>query len=274
MLGCAPPYRLGAESRAFMKQRVSPGFDRGFSVSRRQLHITVRFCSKPLQISPLDASNATRELHKITILWNCCNPAAGLPIMWFDPAMRKSSTPKYMTEEEIAAFFDACVDKRDRAIFRLMYHRGLRASEIGKLQLADWRAAVGRIYITRLKGSVSGEFRLTDVEQSSLRAWVRERGNAPGPLFPSRNRRAISRYTLDDLVKRYCAAAGIDRAKAHCHAFKHSCGTHLLTMESDITIVQDHLGHKNIQNTMIYAQITNKRRDDAAERHRGWGKKR
>ena len=38
-------------------------------------------------------------------------------------------------------------------------------------------------------------------------------------------------------------------------------------------MIQDHLGHVNIQNTMIYVQITNKRRDQFAEQldKDGWG---
>jgi hypothetical protein len=38
-------------------------------------------------------------------------------------------------------------------------------------------------------------------------------------------------------------------------------------------VIQDHLGHVNIQNTMIYVQITNKRRDQFAESlaKDGWG---
>jgi site-specific recombinase XerD len=188
--------------------------------------------------------------------------------------MRTKNTIKYLTTEEIDRFFACIKDPRDRALFRIAYHRGLRASEIGKLQLADYRASVGRLYIARLKGSNAGEFRLTSVEQTSLRAWIRERGQAPGPLFPSRNRRAISRWRVAELMQRYCALAGIAPDKAHPHALKHSCATHLLEMESDITIVQDWLGHKDIRSTMEYAKITNRKRDEAASRLNDWGRKR
>jgi site-specific recombinase XerD len=74
-------------------------------------------------------------------------------------------------------------------------------------------------------------------------------------------------------MKRYCAAAGIEPEKAHVHALKHSCGTHLLAIEGDITLVQDHLGHRNIQNTLIYSAISNKKRDEFAERLTDWGRK-
>ncbi len=105
-------------------------------------------------------------------------------------------------------------------------------------QLADYRPAAGRIFVRRLKGSNSGEYHLTKVEQHVLRAWLRERGTLAGALFNSRNHKPVSRFRLGQLMKKYC----------------------------------DHLGHANIANTMKYVQIASKRRDDFAGRLEGWGR--
>ena len=102
----------------------------------------------------------------------------------------------YFTEEEIDTFFRAIRSPRDRALFRIMYHHGLRASEPGKLMLSDYRPGPGRakLRVIRLKGSVSGaEHALVDVEHTALRAWLRMRGTEPGPLFPSRQHGPINR---------------------------------------------------------------------------------
>ena len=182
-------------------------------------------------------------------------------------------TVKYLTEKEIDVLFQQIDSKRDRAMFRLAYHRGLRASEVGQLQMADYRREVGRLTVRRLKGSRAGEFRLTRAEETSLRAWFRERGTAPGAIFPGRGPGGgICRQQLDRLMRRYAAAAGIDPTRRHMHCLKHSCATHLLTRERDITIVQDWLGHADIKSTMVYAQITSPAREAAAERLRDWGK--
>jgi len=167
--------------------------------------------------------------------------------------------------------FRVITSVRDRALFRLAYHRGLRASELGLLQFSDYRPNVGRLFVRRLKGSHSGEYHLTQAEQQALRAWLRERGGAPGPLFVSRNHHPISRWRLDQLMKQYCGRAGILEGKAHMHALKHSCGTHLSAREPDIVAIQDHLGHANIQNTMKYVQIASKRRDEFSDRLQDWG---
>lgn len=179
--------------------------------------------------------------------------------------------PEYLTPEEIDRLFRVITSIRDRALFRLAYHRGLRASELGLLQSSDYRPNVGRLFVRRLKGSHSGEYHITQAEQQALRAWLRARGIASGPLFASRNHHPISRWRLDQLMKHYCELAGIPPEKAHMHALKHSCGTHLSAREPDIVAIQDHLGHANIQNTMTYIQIASKRRDEFAERLRDWG---
>jgi integrase len=177
---------------------------------------------------------------------------------------------KYLTEDELDRLFQVIASPRDKAIFRVAYHRGLRASEVGKLQLSDYRPDSQRLYVTRLKGSLSGEFRLCDREVKSIRAWLKIRGAAPGPLFPSQRGNGISQQMLDVLIKAYGKKAGIPPEKCHMHALKHSCGTHLLARGENIEDVQDHLGHVNIQNTLIYARITNRRRQARESRLRDW----
>jgi len=187
---------------------------------------------------------------------------------------KRQKAPEYLTEEEIVRFFAAIpkTDIRSRAMFRLMYHRGLRASEIGLFRLEDYRPSVGRILVRRLKGSRGGEYHLVEAERSAMKAWVKARGTAPGPLFPSRNHQPISRTRIFRLMRQYCQAAGIPIEKAHPHALKHSCGTHLSAREPDIVAVQDHLGHAKLDNTMKYVQVSSRRRDEMAERLDGWGR--
>ena len=116
------------------------------------------------------------------------------------PAKGRPNDLKYLSTQEICALFEVITHPRDRAIFRLVYHRGLRASEVGKLDLSDYREQEGRLYVHRLKRSFSGEYRLVEVERDALQTWLKQRGRDPGPLFPSRNHRPISRWALDELM--------------------------------------------------------------------------
>lgn len=183
------------------------------------------------------------------------------------PALAKE---KHLTQDELVRFFAAIKSPRDTAIFRLAYHRGLRAGEIGRIQLEDLRLKDDRLEFERLKGSNGGLYHLCASELKALKAWLRVRGHEPGPLFPSRRGKGISQQMLDVLMKKYGALAGIPAEKRHCHVLKHSCATHLLERGESIEDVQDHLGHRNIANTQIYARFTNSRRQARDKRLRDW----
>ena len=184
--------------------------------------------------------------------------------------MKSTLNIKYLTDEELARLFSVISSPRDRAIFRLAYHRGLRASEVGLLQLADYRPTAGRLLVHRLKNGNAGEYSLTDIETKTLRVWLKVRGDDPGPIFVSNRKTAISQQMLDVLMKKYCEDARIPRDKAHFHALRHSCATSLLDRGEGIEYAKDHLGHKNLASTDIYARITNKLRDAIGKRLKNW----
>src|SRR5437016_7246267 len=66
----------------------------------------------------------------------------------------------------------------------LAYRAGLRASEVGLLQLRDYDPKADRIFIHRLKGSNSGHHHLVREEARALRPWLKVRGSFPGPDLP------------------------------------------------------------------------------------------
>lgn len=180
---------------------------------------------------------------------------------------------KFLTEDELKRLF-AVIHKhgnvRDIAIFTVTYWRGLRASEVGLIPYNAWNRSGHRLYVARLKNSNDGEFAICKAEHIALTRWALIRGNATGPLFTSQKSRAIgrgiSRQQLDEIFRKYATEADLPDHLRHVHCLKHSIGTHLIAKGEDISVVQDWLGHKAIQNTMIYAQFRNAQRDAAAQR--------
>ena len=171
---------------------------------------------------------------------------------------------EYLTDREWKEFIGVVDSPRDRAMLTVAYWRGLRASELGLLILADLDMKAWRLRVRRLKGSLGGEYHLSPDEVKALKSWLKVRGFESGPLFPSREGQSgIKRGMVHVLVQKYGKLAGLPLEKCHPHILKHSIATRLLDKGVAITAVQDWLGHRNIQNTMVYAAVTNAQRTEA-----------
>jgi integrase len=173
---------------------------------------------------------------------------------------------KYLTQDELRRLLGVIDSKRDKAIFRVAYHHGLRASEVGMIRVEDADLTQGRIRIIRAKRSLGGEYPMHPSEIKAIKAWRKYRKDNNPWLFPSQRGTPITRFTLDKLMKHYGEKAGIPTDKRHFHVLKHSIATHMLDAGTDIRAVQDWIGHANINNTVVYAQISNRTRDELARK--------
>ncbi len=172
---------------------------------------------------------------------------------------------RYATKEQVQKLLAATRrNVRDHAIFTVMYWRGLRASEVGRLQLSDWKPDSGRLFVHRSKNGVSAEYLVSAAEKKALNAWLKVRGRAPGPLFVSQLRRPISVRRVQDLFGFYASRAGWPEELRHVHVLRHSIAVHLVERGIDVLAIKDWLGHRNISSTMVYAQMTNPARDRVA----------
>lgn len=200
---------------------------------------------------------------------------------------RESTRIKYLTQEQLKRFFaviaedcapnerfktpsaikkNIAIKKRNLAIFLIAYRHALRVGEVGMLKIDDVNFVRARIFITREKGSLSGEYPMQPDEMEALQNWLLEREDDSPHLFPGWPGRPISRRTLDYYMRIYGAMADIPLDKRHFHVLKHSICTHLLDAGAEIKFVQDWAGHKHIKNTLVYAQITNRARDEQAQK--------
>jgi integrase len=189
-----------------------------------------------------------------------------------EPSILTVDLPLYFSKEEVQRFFAVIPrpNKRDRALFDLIYRHGLRRREASLLLLANV-ALTGRsglLGVTRLKGSKSGVYRLHPSSVRHVRAYLSERGKDENPyLFPGRRAgSALSPSMIYQLFRRYALAAHLPLDRCHPHSFRHSWGVHAANERFDLLDIADWLGHKSLATAMRYAAVTNHRRDQNYDR--------
>jgi len=166
-----------------------------------------------------------------------------------------------MSQAEARQFFAVIKGRRNQLLFSIIYLYGLRVSETALLSVADVDLDRQRILIRRVKNGAWSERPLFNGILSLLEVYLLnlDDKSPEAPLFPGR-KGPLKKRRIQSLFSRYREDSGIGESYT-CHSLRHSIATHLLDAGCQLQFVQDHLGHRSIQSTTIYARITNRHRE-------------
>lgn len=184
------------------------------------------------------------------------------------PARRKSARKRntgrreagcdYLTGLEvgklIAATRGSRNEARDRCLLLLIFRHGLRVSEacLLKLDQVDTKGKV--LHIARLKRGFSTTHPLRGDELKAICAWLKQRARMQPTgktFFVSEQRKPLHRSTVN-LILDTCSKTAALPFSAHPHMLRHACGFALADQGADTRLIQDYLGHRNIQHTVRY----------------------
>lgn len=157
---------------------------------------------------------------------------------------------------------------RDRAILTVGFASGLRRSTLVALDLEDAEFRAEGLVLTirkekqdrrgqgRALGILPGKFPDTCPLQT-LERWLRERGDAPGPLFTPVYAghvllRRMQPAQVARVVKVAAKAAGLDPARFSGHSLRAGMATAAIQNGAGELIVAAHLGHRNLSTTRKY----------------------
>ena len=179
---------------------------------------------------------------------------------------------KHLTLLEVDRLLAATKDNprtglRDRCLILLMFRHGLRVTEACAMRLDQVDLESKILQVQRLKGGLSTTQPLRTEEIRLLKGWMAERerwlrqwrkkegGTGAAldrhALFLSARGTALSRKTFWALLRRYGELAGL-ALPPHPHMLRHACGFALADQGADTRLIQDYLGHRNIQHTVRY----------------------
>jgi type 1 fimbriae regulatory protein FimB len=154
----------------------------------------------------------------------------------------------------IAATRGSRNEARDRCLLLLMFRHGLRVSEACRLKLEQVDTQGRQLHIVRLKHGLPTSQPLRGDELKAIGAWLKQRARMKPTgkaFFVSEQRTPLHRSTVNLALKTYSKAAALPFL-VHPHMLRHACGFALADQGADTRLIQDYLGHRNIQHTVRY----------------------
>jgi integrase/recombinase XerD len=167
------------------------------------------------------------------------------------PAGRDTLNERILEEHEVQQMIRFVSDGRNRLMLQLLYHAGIRVSELVSLKWRDLQAHRGAGQITVFgKGRKTRTIR---IEWPMWNALIEPRGNASddAPVFVSRRGGHLDPSQLLRIVKKAAARAGITK-KVSSHWLRHCHASHSLDRGAPISLVQATLGHASVSTTSRY----------------------
>ena len=148
---------------------------------------------------------------------------------------------------------------RNRAILLLLAVYGLRSGEIRGLRLEDidWTRRI--LLVRRSKTARVQEHPLTPATGQAIQRYLRKARPqcARKELFLTCHApfRRLSAGALYHLTSSLLQRLGVASPKRGPHALRHANATYLLNSGFSLKAVGDHLGHRNLSTTRVYAKV-------------------
>lgn len=181
-------------------------------------------------------------------------------------ARHQQTERKILSIEEIQILYEACENKRDKAILSIAYGCGARRTEIENLQVADVQLGMGMIIIRNGKNYKRREIPLSNAIIANLKDYLI---NERHLYFKEKNTPTTESFLVNNKGKRMKGDHINERLKElvdktnnttmmnkeiTLHNLRHSISTHLLDNGANIEFVKDFMGHSEIDTVHIYSR--------------------
>jgi type 1 fimbriae regulatory protein FimB/type 1 fimbriae regulatory protein FimE len=171
----------------------------------------------------------------------------------------KLRTREYLTPSEVEDLMAAAKGNRwghrDATMVLVAYRHGLRAAELVDLRWEQVEFGTGTLHVRRIKQGTPSTHPVLGDELRALRRLQRERVSKSPFVFTSERGAPFTTAGFARMIERAGDAARL-AFKAHPHMLRHACGYALANKGHDTRALQAYLGHRNIQHTVRYTELS------------------
>src|SRR5262249_44466785 len=168
-------------------------------------------------------------------------------------------TREYLTEAEVERLMNAARKNRwghrDATMILVAYRHGLRASELVDLRWDQVGFMTATLHVRRVKQGTPSTHPILGDELRALRRLQRDQEPKSPFVFTSERGSPFSTAGFARMVERAGVEARLE-FKVHPHMLRHACGYALANRGHDTRALQAYLGHRNIQHTVRYTELS------------------
>ncbi|PLY06582.1 MAG: integrase [Arcobacter sp.] len=180
-----------------------------------------------------------------------------------------SKLPSYMNKDEITRFLDAInsyefsqeTSYRNRLILKMIIYTGIRVSEMLNLRIKDMFKEED-VYVLQVRGK-GNKPRVVMIKASiietDLQNWLNMRICNDDLLVCNKKGNRLTQAYVSRIVEQILISAGIRKEKNGAHMLRHSFATLLYQKHHDLILVQEALGHADINTSRIYTHFDKER---------------
>ncbi len=174
------------------------------------------------------------------------------PISKIQLPKKEKKLPIVLNKEEVKKLISASQTAKSKLIISFLYSSGLRVSELVNLKPVDLNLDEKTGWVRKGKGSKDRIFILSENLMLDLKNYLQQ--NKENQYLFSASKPLTTR-NIQKIIQLTSAKAGINK-RVTPHTLRHSYATHLLESGVDIRIIQELLGHANLNTTQLYAHVS------------------
>ena len=170
---------------------------------------------------------------------------------------KRTTLPKVFSKSDISKLFANTNNLKHSTMLKLCYGMGLRVSEIVNLKIANIDSGRMLVHIENAKGKTDRYVTLPTSILEELRNYFRIY-RPKEYLFEGQYGGQYSIRSAQAVFKNAMRKAKINKTVG-IHGLRHSYATHLLETGTDVTYIQQLLGHSNLKTTIIYTHVSERK---------------